>query len=194
MATDLENVQKSSNGHKWPWTSFISAILVSIISAAIIQIGIVSRWIGVTDAKIAVLDDLIKETRLHLSQIDAAGTRTIPVINEKIIGLERSDATKETRINIISTRLDDLINQINRLDTPLSKKVDGIAGSMVTMRDSVNNLTITYISKFETLNKLIDQESLLRSSETQAMKIKSESHESRLAYMERQFETTRWNK
>src|SRR5947208_147635 len=83
IATDLENEQKSSNVHKWPWTSFISAILVSIISAAIIQIGIVSRWIGVTDAKIAVLDDLIKETRLHLSQIDAAGTRTIPVINEK---------------------------------------------------------------------------------------------------------------
>lgn len=105
---EIETSDNGSRGNGKSWTSFISAVLVSVASAVGIQFIIQFRWSGVVDEKMHGYD-------LSIAEI-------------------KSDANlQENRFNLLS-------NSINRLDTPLAKKVEAIDVTINLLKDAANSL------------------------------------------------------
>jgi hypothetical protein len=143
------------NGHRWQWTGFISSVLVSVISASVIQLIIGAQWIGSVSEKVAYNDRSIRELYNNLAKFDQE-MRAIIVVREKILYLEKQDEAVQTRLTLIANRLDGFMQQVNRLDTPLSKRVEGLETILFTLREATNIHNATSASRIDTIVKRQD--------------------------------------
>ena len=89
----------------------------------------------------------ISELRVHalgvdrrIDIIDTGGSRGMALLTQRVLSHEDLQKITEERLSRIVTRLDDFINQVNRLDTPLSRKVEVIASEIAMIREINNGL------------------------------------------------------
>jgi chromosome segregation ATPase len=152
LSEEIEDIKQ-----QWHWASIVTAVVMSVISGAAIQFLLVTKWTGTIEEKVSTNEAAIRDVNNVISRFDVQGTRTVPVITERITALEKLDTTTITRIDNISARLDNFIQQVNRLETPLSKKVEGLEMALMTLRDATNVHTASATSRFEIFAKRQDQ-------------------------------------
>ncbi len=76
------------------------------------------------DERISIHDKQIVSNSARLDQIDAQGTRNIPVLVERLSGLERTDALGREALNA------HVANDVSRFDA-VSKRIDNIADKLL---------------------------------------------------------------
>ncbi len=136
-----------SNG-VWHWGSFFAAIAVSVVSAGVLQLVVAVRWTGAQDEKNITFEKQIAGNTNRLDQIDVSGTRNIPVLLERLNGLERADTLTRDMIN------NHAANDVSRFDA-MSKRFD-------TVFDKHNILDRELISIANRLTKLEAEVKALR--------------------------------
>lgn len=120
----------TTNG-AWNWPSFVSAVLVSVTAAAIVQSMIMVRWSGVVEERLNAVQADARSNTERLAQIDVAGTRNVPVLNERTAALEKADKIAEMRLDALAARVEEHIRDYNALNI----KTQGLEGGIKALRD-----------------------------------------------------------
>jgi predicted nuclease with TOPRIM domain len=136
-------------------SSMVATVLASVVSGAAIQSVVVVRWTGSIDARLSAV--------IAESAHNTARTDLIPIVQERISSLERSDRQIWEANNLLAMRLDSFVQRVDRLDTPLGKKVEGLEIGLTTLRDTVatlrdsqNTTSATTSARMEAIIKRID--------------------------------------
>lgn len=128
------------SSHRRDWYGIVAAVVISVFSGAAIQFGLLIYRYGALGEQIAQLTATDHELETKMAQIDVGGSRNVPVLLQRVDSLERFIVLLQSADADLRSRFDRMREQIDRLETPLAKKVEGDEIAFGILRDHVNNI------------------------------------------------------
>lgn len=148
-----ESPSTSPSSHRRDWYGIIAAVVISVFSGAAIQFGLLIYRYGALGEQIAQLTVTDRELENKMAQIDVGGSRNVPLLLQRVDSLEKFVGLLQTADIELRGRFDHMREQIDRLETPLAKKVEGDEIAFGVLRDHVSNIDSTTLQRLAAIQE-----------------------------------------